>query len=172
LGLDDIKSVDIPLPPVREQKAIVDEIGARLSIVEKIGGEIAARLQSVDRLKQSILSAAFSGRYEDRQRWSAENSSTKSGYAKRDVEKRRKDFPRVEEHQSAVDHKVTDMKALTEVLRESSGSLAPEELLVAAGYSIETIDEFYAALRSAIDTDKSIEELRPNDVDVVLQLVT
>jgi type I restriction enzyme, S subunit len=36
LGLDDIRSVDVPLPPVKEQQAIVAEFERRLSNVNEL----------------------------------------------------------------------------------------------------------------------------------------
>jgi type I restriction enzyme S subunit len=61
LGLDDIKAVDVPLPPILEQNAILAEVERRLSIVAGAETQVDANLRRADRLRQSILKQAFSG---------------------------------------------------------------------------------------------------------------
>jgi type I restriction enzyme S subunit len=61
LGLDDIKGVNIALPPLKEQKEIVLLINQRLSIIGEIEKSIDLDLRRSERLRQSILKKAFSG---------------------------------------------------------------------------------------------------------------
>ena len=61
LGLDDIRSVPVPLPPLTEQQRIVAEVDRRLSVVEELEAVVNANLQRVTRLRQSILQRAFEG---------------------------------------------------------------------------------------------------------------
>lgn len=61
LGLDDIKAVNVPLPPLAEQHQIVAEVERRLSIVAGAEAQVDANLRRADRLRQSILKQAFSG---------------------------------------------------------------------------------------------------------------
>ena len=61
LGLDDIRAVPIPLPPLVEQIRIVDEVERRLSVVEELEAVVDANLQRATRLRQAILQKAFSG---------------------------------------------------------------------------------------------------------------
>jgi type I restriction enzyme S subunit len=61
LNLDNIRSVEINLPPISEQRAIVKQIKELLSIEEKVFSDIATELQRVELLCQSILKKAFSG---------------------------------------------------------------------------------------------------------------
>lgn len=61
LGLDDIKSVNVPMPPVEEQKAILGEIDRRLSVTEELETTIETNLKRAERLQQTILQQAFSG---------------------------------------------------------------------------------------------------------------
>lgn len=60
LGLDDIRSVPIPLPPLAEQQRIVAEVERNLSVVEELEAVVTANLQRGTRLRQSILQRAFS----------------------------------------------------------------------------------------------------------------
>ena len=62
LGLDDIRSINIPLPPLAEQHRIVTEVERRLSICDKMEATIAESLQKAESLRQSILKKAFEGK--------------------------------------------------------------------------------------------------------------
>ncbi|MCU0858154.1 MAG: restriction endonuclease subunit S [Pontiellaceae bacterium] len=61
LGLDDIRAVPVPLPPLAEQVRIVAEVERRLSVVEELEAVVFANLQRATRLRQSVLQKAFSG---------------------------------------------------------------------------------------------------------------
>ena len=54
--------IEFPVPPLREQQEIVSEVERRLSVIEELQAAVAANLTRADRLRQSILSQAFSGR--------------------------------------------------------------------------------------------------------------
>jgi type I restriction enzyme S subunit len=62
LGLDDIRAVPVPLPPLNEQHQIVAEVDRRLSVVEELEATVETNLKRADRLRQSVLLLAFSGR--------------------------------------------------------------------------------------------------------------
>jgi type I restriction enzyme S subunit len=62
LGLDDIRSVNIALPPLAEQHRIVAEVDRRFSLVREVASQVDANLKRVERLRQSVLGASFSGR--------------------------------------------------------------------------------------------------------------
>jgi type I restriction enzyme, S subunit len=51
-----------PIPPISEQKKIIEEIELRLSIADKVEIIINAEIKRAERLRQSILKQAFSGR--------------------------------------------------------------------------------------------------------------
>jgi type I restriction enzyme, S subunit len=50
------------LPPLIEQEQIVAEVERRLSVIAKLEAAVEANLTRADRLRQAILSQAFSGR--------------------------------------------------------------------------------------------------------------
>jgi len=62
LGLDDIKSVIVSLPPLAEQNLIVQEIERLFSFTEEIESMIEVNLKRAERLRQSILKKAFLGK--------------------------------------------------------------------------------------------------------------
>jgi type I restriction enzyme S subunit len=61
LNLSEIKSIILPLPPVREQTRIVAEVDRRLSMVQELHEMVSANLKQSARLRQSILERAFYG---------------------------------------------------------------------------------------------------------------
>jgi type I restriction enzyme, S subunit len=62
LGLEDVKALVIPLPPLTEQRRIVAEVERRLSVVAEVEAAVAANLKRAERLRQSILKRAFEGK--------------------------------------------------------------------------------------------------------------
>ena len=62
LNLGLIKGLSIPLPPLAEQHRIVAEVERRLSVVQQAEATVEASLARAERLRQSILKQAFSGR--------------------------------------------------------------------------------------------------------------
>lgn len=62
LGLDDIRNLVIPFPPLLEQGKIVDEIERSFSITDEIEQTVEKGLRQSERLRQSILKKAFEGK--------------------------------------------------------------------------------------------------------------
>jgi len=61
VSLKSMREFEIPLPPLKEQHLIVQEIESRLSVADKMEESIAQSLQQAEALRQSILKKAFSG---------------------------------------------------------------------------------------------------------------
>jgi type I restriction enzyme, S subunit len=61
INSDEIKCLEIPLPALKEQQAIVDELESKLTICDKTEENISQSLQQAETLKQSILKKAFEG---------------------------------------------------------------------------------------------------------------
>ena len=59
LGLDDIRSVYIALPPLSEQHRIVVEVDRRLSLICTTEAQVDANLRRAERLRQSVLARSF-----------------------------------------------------------------------------------------------------------------
>lgn len=57
----DIEPLAVPLPPLAEQRAIVAEVERHLSVIDELEATVEANLTRADRLRQAILSQAFSG---------------------------------------------------------------------------------------------------------------
>lgn len=57
-----VKAIVVPLPPQREQQAIVEQVEQRLSIAHQLAVQAQANLKRSSRLRQSILKRAFQGK--------------------------------------------------------------------------------------------------------------
>ena len=62
LNLKEIKATALPLPPRAEQHRIVAEVERRLSVIQQVESTVESNLVSAERLRQSILKQAFSGK--------------------------------------------------------------------------------------------------------------
>lgn len=62
LGLTRMVWITVPLPPLTEQKFITEEIERRLSVAKELEVTIEINLKRAERLRQTILQLAFSGR--------------------------------------------------------------------------------------------------------------
>ena len=62
LNVGEVKLFPVPLAPLAEQEQIVSEVERRLSVIEALEATVEANLTRASRLRQSILSTAFSGR--------------------------------------------------------------------------------------------------------------
>jgi len=60
--LSGLRTIKVPIPPIAEQQAIVQEIETRLSVCEKIEQDIKDNLERAEALRQSILKKAFEGK--------------------------------------------------------------------------------------------------------------
>ena len=58
----DLKAMPLPLPPLAEQRRIVAEVERRLSVIQQAEATVEASLVRAERLRQSILKQAFSGK--------------------------------------------------------------------------------------------------------------
>jgi len=62
LSITDFARMPLPFPPLLEQEEIVAEVERRLSVIEELEATTEANLTRADRLRQSILGQAFSGK--------------------------------------------------------------------------------------------------------------
>ncbi|MDP2199586.1 MAG: restriction endonuclease subunit S, partial [Sulfurimicrobium sp.] len=77
INLEVLEAVCVPLPPLSEQHRIVAEVDRRLSILSETEAQVETNLRRAERLRQSILSRAFSG---DLNSW-REHTSVKEAHA-------------------------------------------------------------------------------------------
>jgi restriction endonuclease S subunit len=176
LGLDDIKSINIPLPPLREQEKIVMEIERQLSIAKSQHGFVDQSLHRISRLRQSILEEAFKGRLVD-QNPEDEPASVLLQRIQAEREEREKQQQAAKPKKER--KKMTDekkRKPLVETLHTAGARLTPEELFRRAGFDEQSVDEFYEELRQELQVEINgkvvkpgrIKEERPNQAYIYL----
>ena len=66
INLTKLGAFPVPLPPSAEQHRIVVEVDRHFSLIRETETQVDANLQRAERLRQSILSAAFTGRLRGR----------------------------------------------------------------------------------------------------------
>ncbi len=59
LSVGKVSRLPVPVPPMPDQERIVAEVDRRLSLAREVGAEVDANLKRAERLRQSILAAAF-----------------------------------------------------------------------------------------------------------------
>ncbi|MBF9239420.1 restriction endonuclease subunit S [Hymenobacter sp. BT683] len=62
INLSKLSEFPVPLPPLAEQEQIVVEVEARISVLDKLEQTLTDELKRAERLRQSILHRAFTGR--------------------------------------------------------------------------------------------------------------
>jgi type I restriction enzyme, S subunit len=62
INQEDVKRTPVPLPPVAEQKKVVELVETQLSVIDHLESDLGAKLNSATALRQSILKSAFEGR--------------------------------------------------------------------------------------------------------------
>ena len=62
LNLKVLSDLAVPLPPLAEQRRIVAEVERRLSVIQQAEAAVEANFTRAERLRQSILKQAFSGK--------------------------------------------------------------------------------------------------------------
>lgn len=60
-GIQKVRLIAYPLPPLHEQEEIRNEVDRRLSVTEELETTIVTNLKRAERLRQTILQQAFSG---------------------------------------------------------------------------------------------------------------
>ena len=176
LGLTRMIFITIPLPPLDEQKIIVRMIEEKSTIISEIEKQVDSTSKRADRLRQSILKKAFSGQLVP-QNPKDEPASELLKRIKEEKERQAEEQTLKRKAKQTIRKKVMPKKKkeilpLPKVFDESKKMLTPEELFEKAGYSIETIDEFYEALKNEIDGTKKIEEVRPDNIQIFLRLAS
>lgn len=61
LNLTEMKSIELPVPSIQVQRAVVAEVERRLAVAERTSESLTLQLARAARLRQAILRAAFSG---------------------------------------------------------------------------------------------------------------
>ena len=171
LGLDDIRAVSVPLPPLAEQKSIVAEVERRLSGIEKLDDLIEASLKRSEHVRRATLIRAFDGKLV------SANPSDEPANVLLDRLRARKgkasetlpiEFTEVAMVKRRVMAK--DKQPIVYVLKQAKRWLSTADLLTEAGYPRDTapdeMEAFYLELKKELQAvPRTIEIERRNDFD-------
>ena len=61
-GVNELKAIPLPLPPLDEQRVIVQAVEQQQSIISGVERQFDLNLKRAERLRQSILKKVFSGK--------------------------------------------------------------------------------------------------------------
>jgi hypothetical protein len=168
-----VAALPIPLPPLVEQRRIVEEVERRLSVIDELAGVVAINVKRAERMRLAILNAAFNGNIAastpNRLTSEPPDNAIKRESIPDPVSARTERELIVSATPSAM---LADAVVLHETLRASPVGLSPIQLLRQSGHGLQTMDAFYAALKQLVDGGKIRETRDPNDPSIVKLIVT
>jgi type I restriction enzyme, S subunit len=155
----EIKALQIPIPSLKEQHMFVEHVDAVFKLVNTIERRVALATARADKLTQAVLAKAFRGelvpteaelaRAEGRTYETAEQllerikaKSAETPSTTRTIRK----TPMTRAKRNAIQ----PFRKLTDVLQETGKPMTAEQLIVAAGYLDDSIEDFYRALREGV----------------------
>ena len=62
LSISKVGNLPVPIPPLVEQGAVTAEVDSRITLVREVEAQTDANLTRAERMRQSILTHAFSGK--------------------------------------------------------------------------------------------------------------
>jgi type I restriction enzyme S subunit len=168
INLSELRLYPFPLPSLEEQREIVRRLEAGLARLSAAVRAYDAAISDLDLLEQSLLARAFRGELvpQDQTEEAAEILLKRlADEAAAQPDEPRKRMPRKTKPSAA-----TELPPILQVLRESNGSLSPEDLFQKSGRDesdLEQVEKFYADLRQLVHQRK-IKETRPDSATVLL----
>jgi len=160
VSLGNLNNLDIPLPPLKEQKRIVAEVERRLRVLDHIVFQVKAALEQTARLRISFFDRALSGKLVEQNSSDEPASELLSRIRKFKDELAKKpkvravSSPRLKPEKFSM-LTLEDVKPthLADILRQYGGPLDAKTLWKESQL---TIDDFYAQLKKELG--KSIKE--------------
>lgn len=171
INLQILRKLAIPYPPLSEQVRITERVNSTISVLDHLEESIKVNVKRAERMRQAVLKKAFEGRLVEQDA----NDEPASELLKRIEEERKRraeqEAQSPKPRRERVMSKTTDeRKSLYETLKEAGKPLTALELFQQAGFSHETIDEFYEELRYEIGNEGSIQSWRDKDDEVMLEV--
>jgi type I restriction enzyme S subunit len=160
-GLGDLA---IPLPGTLEQKEIVRQVRNRLTAADRLELTLDRQLERARAMRDSLLREAFAGRLVPQQTQDEPAAVLLERIAaRRKIDDQKPKVRRMPKLTSK--KKGMTRRSLGALLKEYGRSMTPEQLFRSAGYSDDTVDDFFAELRKCTATPaKIVEERRTNGV--------
>ena len=157
LAVTTCRKLPLPLPPLAEQQRIMADIEWRLSVVDVLDEVVTANAVRTDRLRQTILARAFEGKLVPQD----SDDEPASALLERILGQtppqpdRKHLGARIELAEGNMPQSI-DRQPITEVLPKYPNGLKPEQLLQAAGFNVDSIEEFYDELRREVNARRVV----------------
>lgn len=129
LGMKQIKELNIPLPPLPIQKQIVEKIEELFSELDSGVEELKKVREQLKVYRQSVLSAAFSGKLTKEWRNLEENKDLYKITKEKFIEKRKAEILKIVNHNYHSDDIQIEFKVLKEFILEAICKDVKEELI-------------------------------------------
>jgi type I restriction enzyme, S subunit len=167
------------VPPPAEQTAIAELVDTAMQRVNELETTIKVANAALTQIDQSILAKAFRGELVPNEVETARREGGEPEPISALIERikpkfeaelrRRQSESKRRTRVAARSAEVTSARrALVEVLQQSGKRLSPEQLFGDAGFDDSCIDEFYAELRTDVNSGRIVER-RPNKTEVFLE---
>jgi type I restriction enzyme S subunit len=152
--------IEFPLPPLAEQRRIVDKVQTRISHVTASERSVDDGLIRSYHLRRKTLESAFEGRLvpQDPTDEPAQELVERIRQSMAQRQAKKKASPSRRKLSGATVMNSRAKRSILDTLKAHPQGITPEDLLRAAGYDLDNIDEFYAELRLIAS---SVEERRP-----------
>ncbi|MEU1685323.1 restriction endonuclease subunit S [Micromonospora sp. NPDC005707] len=179
LNLSDLRQLPVPVPPLEVQRQVAERLDGQTATTR----EIAQRLDACERLvavtERSFLRALTGGdpifvltdRISDAGPDGAEIlTRLRALMANPESHARAREagVATVANRRSRKGREPNQRRAVTEVVRDSTTPLPPEEVFRRTGIPVESVDEFFAELRTAVQSRLIIVD-RPDDSNVFIR---
>ena len=152
------------LPPIEEQRIIVERIQTAFKAIDTIQAELTQAEALRKRLEQATLAKAFKGKLVP-QNPNDEPASVllERIRAEREAQPKSKRTQRIKPAKEilSIQDELTVMverSNLLNVIKGAGKPVTPEELLRGSIYSEDTIEDFYAALKLAVESKQIVED--------------
>jgi type I restriction enzyme S subunit len=161
----------VALPPISEQHRIIEDVNYKFEVLFRFEKTIKTKIKCVKKIHQSILKKAFKGELVEQD----PNDEPASTLLKRIHEERQhradeeRQKPRPQRGRKVTTEVVR--RSLYETLQEAGQPLPVRDLFQQAGFSQETIDDFYEEVRRAIYIDKVIRCKHGANNEVFLEVI-
>jgi type I restriction enzyme S subunit len=161
----------LPLAPKKQQCKITNDIDMFFSVISCLDNIVEANIKRIRKMRQSILKKAFKGELVEQD----PNDEPASTLLKRIHEERQhradeeRQKPRPQRGRKVTTEVVR--RSLYETLQEAGQPLPVRDLFQQAGFSQETIDDFYEEVRRAIYIDKVIRCKHGANNEVFLEVI-